>query len=104
MSLFRTFIVSVFALGAVAAAGPVNVVVKADLVREHFAGPGFQCEFFRDSCTKEFYDQVLAKRWRELNPGFARVMLHRQRLVDANPMERLKEQLLFLASSAESVG
>jgi hypothetical protein len=77
-------------------AAPVNVVVKPDLVRQHFPGPGFQCEMFLDSCTKEYYDQVLAKRWRELNPGFARVMLHRQRILDANPMERLKQQLLFL--------
>ena len=97
MPLFRILVVLAFAYGAVAAsAAPANVVVKPDLVRQHFAGPGFQCEFFRDSCTKEFYDQVLAKRWRELNPGFARVMLHRQRALDANPLERLKEQLLFL--------
>jgi catechol 2,3-dioxygenase-like lactoylglutathione lyase family enzyme len=79
-----------------AVASSVNIVVKPDLVRRHFAGPGFQCEMFLDSCTKEYFDQVLAKRWRELNPGFARVMLHRERAKDANPIERLKQQLLFL--------
>lgn len=74
MPLFRILIVSAFASGAVAAAAaPVSVVVKPDLVRQHFAGPGFQCEMFLDSATKEYFDQVLAKRWRELNPGCARV-------------------------------
>ena len=51
---------------------------------------------FLDSAPKEYFDQVMAKRWSELNPGFARVMLHRDRIKDANPLERLKEQLLFL--------
>ena len=97
MPLFRILIVSAFASGAaVAAAAPVNITVRPDLVRQHFAGPGFQCEMFLDSAPKEYFDQVMAKRWRELNPGFARVMLHRDRIKDANPLERLKEQLLFL--------
>jgi hypothetical protein len=92
MPVFRIFILLVFA----SAATPANITVKPDLVREHFAGPGFQCEMFLDSAPKEYFDQVMAKRWRELNPGFARVMLHRDRIKDANPLERLKEQLLFL--------
>jgi hypothetical protein len=94
MFLFR--LVSFIATAAAAIAAPVTITVKPDLVREHFAGPGFQCEFFRDSAPKEYYDQVMAKRWRELNPGFARVMLHRDRVKDVNPIERLKEQLLFM--------
>jgi hypothetical protein len=85
--LLRFFIISAVA----GAAAPVNIVVKPDLVREHFAGPGFQCEMFLDSAPKEYFDQVMAKRWRELNPGFARVMLHRDRVKDANALERLKE-------------
>lgn len=97
MPICLILIVLALASGAVAAGAPlVNITVKPDLVRQHFAGPGFQCEFFRDSCTKEYFEQVLAKRWRELNPGFARVMLHRDRVRDTKPMERLKQQLLFL--------
>jgi hypothetical protein len=96
MLTFRISIAS-FLLGAAAgAAEPAEIVVTPNLVRQHFAGAGFQCEMFLDSCTKEYFDEVLAKRWRELNPSFARVMLHRQRYEDAHPMERLKEQLLFL--------
>lgn len=51
---------------------------------------------FLDTATKEFFDQVLSKRWRELNPSFARIMLHRGRSQDANPLARLVQQLLFL--------
>src|SRR5579859_295242 len=79
-----------------AVAAPASIVVKPDLVRQHFAGAGFQCEMFLDSAPKEYFDQVMAKRWKELNPGFARVMLHRDRAKDSNPMEQLKQQLLFL--------
>jgi hypothetical protein len=84
------------ALGTLAAAAPVTITIEPALVREHFAGPGFQCEMFLDAAPKEYFDQVMAKRWHELNPGFARVMLHRDRVKDANPIERLKEQLLFM--------
>ena len=95
--LHRTFIAfTLISTGIAGAANSTNIAVGPAIVRQHFAGPGFQCEMFLDSCTKEFYDQVLAKRWRELNPGFARVMLHRERIKDAHPLERLKQQLLFL--------
>lgn len=94
--LFRILVFSAFASAAAAAATPVKITIGRDLVREHFPGPGFQCEMFLDSAPKEYFDQVMAKRWRELNPGFARVMLHRDRIKDANPMERLKQQLVFM--------
>ncbi|MFB3828222.1 MAG: hypothetical protein ACE15B_15745 [Bryobacteraceae bacterium] len=46
---------------------------------------------------------MLAKRWRELNPSFARVMLHRQRHLDIKPLERLKEQFLFLKQATFTI-
>jgi hypothetical protein len=55
---FRIFILSALTCTAAgAAATPVNITVKPDLVREHFAGPGFQCEMFLDSLPKEYVDQ-----------------------------------------------
>jgi hypothetical protein len=78
----------------------VTVTVTGNLVREHFGGPGFQAEMFLDTATPEFFDQVLAKRWRELNPRFARLMLHRERFPDAKPLERLAQQILFLKQAA----
>ena len=60
-------------------AKPVEIAVTGKLVRDHFGGTGFHAEMFLDTATKEYFDQVLAKRWRELNPSFARIMLKRQR-------------------------
>lgn len=97
VSRFRLFIALLFASTTLAtAATPVNIDIKPDLVRQHFAGPGCQCELFLDYAPANAFDQILAKRWRELNPGFARVMLHRGRMVDAHPLDRLKQQLLFM--------
>ena len=35
---------------------------------KRFGGVGFQAEMFLDVSTQDFFEQVLAKRWRELNP------------------------------------
>jgi hypothetical protein len=87
----------VLSLGQAAAARkPVQVVVAKDLVREHFAGPGFHAEMFLDSATKDFFDQVLAKRWRDMNPGFARVMMGRNLAVGSPELENLARQLVFM--------
>jgi len=56
-----------------AAAGQVKVRVSGKVVTPKFTGVGFHAEFFMTSVTPEFFDQVVAKRWKELNPGFARV-------------------------------
>jgi hypothetical protein len=68
MRMFRLRICVALACiqGAGAAAATINVVVRPELVRRHFAGVGFHAEMFLDSATKEYFDQVLAKRWREL--------------------------------------
>lgn len=57
-----------------AANGAVKITVTKDLVREHFCGPGFHYQMNLDVATPEFYEQVLVKRWREMNPRFARIM------------------------------
>lgn len=86
--LFHTSLLSALVSATIVAA-PVPVAIESDLVREHFAGPASNAKCSSTLPPKNF-GQVLAKRWRELNPGFARVMLHRDRIKDANPIERLK--------------
>ena len=54
--------------------GAVKITVTKDVVREHFCGPGFHYQMNLNLASPEFYDQVLVKRWREMNPRFARIM------------------------------
>jgi len=42
-------------------------------VRTGFGGVGFHAQMLLADATQDFEDQVLAKRWRELNPRFARI-------------------------------
>lgn len=58
---------------ASAAAAQVQLKVGGQVITPRFTGVGFHAEFFMTSITPEFFDQVVAKRWKELNPGFARV-------------------------------
>ncbi len=81
------------------AQAPVTVTVTPRLVRQHFGGPGFHAEMFLDTATPQFYDQVLSKRWKEMNPRFARIMLHRARSTDADPLQRLAQQINFLKNA-----
>lgn len=53
--------------------GAVKIIVARDVVREHFCGAGFNWPMDLDLATSEFYEQVLVKRWREMNPRFARI-------------------------------
>jgi hypothetical protein len=39
-----------------------------------FGGVGFHCFDHLHSSPGDHYDQVIVKRWRELNPSFARMM------------------------------
>jgi hypothetical protein len=54
--------------------GAVKITVTKGLVREHFCGPGFNYVMNLDVVNPEFYEQVLVKRWREMNPRYARTM------------------------------
>lgn len=94
-------VLTLFRAGAQA---PVKIVVTNDLVREHFRGVGFHGQLFLDSSTPEYWDQVIAKRWRELNPGFARVFHNWARgnkgVRDPEALEMLARELIFMKESA----
>jgi hypothetical protein len=96
-------VLSWFQAGAQA---PVKIVVTNDLVREHFRGVGFHGQLFLDSSTSEYWDQVIAKRWRELNPGFARVFHNWARgnkgVRDPEALESLARELVFMKESADT--
>jgi hypothetical protein len=48
-------------------------VITPTPVRKGFGGVGFHAQMSLEAATQDFQDQVLAKRWRELNPRFARI-------------------------------
>jgi len=51
-----------------------SVIVTSQITNEKFGGVGFHVNFHTKKPSKQHYDQVIAKRWRELNPSFARVI------------------------------
>ncbi|MBR9998522.1 MAG: hypothetical protein KFF73_06095 [Cyclobacteriaceae bacterium] len=50
-----------------------SILVTPELLNEKFGGVGFHVIFHTRKPSKWHYEQVFAKRWRELNPSFARV-------------------------------
>ena len=48
-------------------------IITPTPVRTGFGGVGFHAQMQLEVATQDFQDQVLDKRWRELNPRFARV-------------------------------
>jgi hypothetical protein len=50
-----------------------NVEIKSAIVNENFGGVGFNVFDHMHKASRWNYEQVFAKRWRELNPSFARV-------------------------------
>ena len=83
---------------------PVEIVVTATPVRERFCGVGFHAEMFLDVSTPDFFEQVLAKRWRELNPRFAR-LFHRWQPGhpgerDVQALDAMARQLVFMKEAA----
>jgi len=50
-----------------------SIQVTSQLINEKFGGLGFHVIFHTRKPSKWHYEQVFAKRWRELNPSFARV-------------------------------
>ncbi len=54
---------------------PVNIdaEIKATLVNDNFGGVGFDVFDHMHNPSRWQYEQIFAKRWRELNPSFARV-------------------------------
>lgn len=47
--------------------------IKNNLVNESFGGVGFDVFDHMHNASRWHYEQIFAKRWRELNPSFARV-------------------------------
>jgi hypothetical protein len=83
-----------------------EVVVKPSQVREGFSGVGFHTEMFLDTGTKDFFQQVTAKRWRELNPRFAR-MWHswapgKPGTRDPKALDALARQLVFMKQASNT--
>jgi hypothetical protein len=52
---------------------PEIIIHTGDVVHRRFGGVGFHVFHHVFETTKRHLDEVLAKRWRELNPSFARV-------------------------------
>ncbi len=50
-----------------------SITVTSQLINEKFGGIGFHVIFHTRKPSQWHYEQVFAKRWRELNPSFARV-------------------------------
>ena len=50
--------------------------IKTTIVNENFGGVGFDVFDHMHKASRWNYEQVFAKRWRELNPSFARVPDH----------------------------
>jgi hypothetical protein len=73
------------------------------VVTGNFTGVGFHAEMFMNRVTPEFFDQVVAKRWKELNPAFARVFHSWSQaepgVRDQAALEGLLKQFLFLKNA-----
>ena len=50
-----------------------EITLTGKAIRQGFGGVGFHAQMFLEACTQDFFEQVLSKRWRELNPRFARI-------------------------------
>jgi len=88
----------------VATPHPTEIVVTSTPVRQNFCGVGFHAQMFLDVSTQDFFEQVLAKRWRELNPRFARLFHQwqpdRPGTRDPKVLDAMARQLVFMKEAA----
>jgi hypothetical protein len=49
------------------------IVYTNDIIHPNFGGVGFHVFHHSHHITKDHFEQVIAKRWREMNPSFARM-------------------------------
>lgn len=49
------------------------VIYLSDIIHSKFGGVGFHIFHHAHHITKDHFEQVIAKRWREMNPSFARM-------------------------------
>ena len=83
---------------------PTDISITSTPVRENFCGVGFHTQMFLDVSTQDFFEQVLAKRWRELNPRFARLFHTWQEgkpgVRDTKVLDAMARQLVFMKEAA----
>ncbi len=53
--------------------GTAEMTVTDEMINDQFGGFGFHVFYHIHEAPEWHYDQVFAKRWRELNPSFARI-------------------------------
>lgn len=88
-------------------AQPAKLEVSQKVIRKQFVGTGFNTEMFLDITTDDFFEQVTAKRWRELNAGFAR-MGHswtpgKPGVRNSKALNALAGQLLYMKKNTDTV-
>ena len=83
-----------------------EMTVTSKVIRREFGGVGFHAQMFLETCTPDFFDQVLAKRWRELNPRFARIFHSwtegQPGKRDSRVLEALARQMVFMKEASET--
>ena len=50
-----------------------SIEINKEIVNPDFGGIGFHVFYHSHDAPRWHYEQVFAKRWRELNPSFARI-------------------------------
>lgn len=50
-----------------------SIVIENEIINEDFGGIGFHVFYHSHNPPRWHYEQIFAKRWRELNPSFARI-------------------------------
>jgi hypothetical protein len=53
--------------------GTVNISLGKDIINDDFRGIGFHVFYHLHEAPRWHYEEVFAKRWKELNPTFARI-------------------------------
>ena len=83
-----------------------ELIVTGKAIRQGFGGVGFHAQMFLETCTQDFFDQVLAKRWRELNPRFARIFHSwtegQPGKRDSRVLDALARQMVFMKEASET--
>jgi hypothetical protein len=81
-----------------------EMVVTRKEIRQGFGGVGFHAQMFLETATQDFFDQVLAKRWHELNPRFARIFHSwapgEPGKRDAKVLEAMARQMVFMKEAS----
>jgi hypothetical protein len=56
--------------------GHVGIEIRDEVINKDFRGIGFHVFYHLHDASKWHYEEIFAKRWRELNPAFARITDH----------------------------